>query len=165
MKINNVSLKGVKKFIDHEGYFIKKGNIYFGTKKVGCFEEDYYGGGTSIDIDENYLNQVKEASLRYAKAYPTGIMGIGLDAFTTEQLYKDRIEEAIITELCMMYEIEQDYKKYKKKGYAGIVLGRETKHSVELIWGINSQEDIDKIGKKYIISFAAKDDSAFEINV
>ena len=41
--VNNVQLKAIRFYTDHEGMAVPYGNIYFKNKKVGTFRTDAWG--------------------------------------------------------------------------------------------------------------------------
>ncbi len=54
--INNIKIKGLKTFADHEGCTIAQGNVYLNGRKLGFWTQDSWGGPDRYDFDKSILD-------------------------------------------------------------------------------------------------------------
>lgn len=59
--LNNVVIKNVKWFSDHDGYRIAKGTVYYKGKRLGKWSMDEWGASDHYDFDASILDEEVEA--------------------------------------------------------------------------------------------------------
>lgn len=78
---NNIVIKNVKRFADHEGYAIYRGTVYYKGKRLGKWSMDEWGASDHYDFDKSILDDEVEAYKKSGKVNP-----ILLQAFSTDSL-------------------------------------------------------------------------------
>ena len=166
MKINNVSLKAIKRQLDHEGLeYIYSSNIYLGTKKVGTYKEDYMCGEPTIEVDNKYEEELKDIAKKFFDKYPKGFID-GKYSFSVKDLYSNDLINGLCTELGEMDFYEKQAKKAFKRGYTYYVVSSEKGKKREQSWLIMSKESLEFHKKEHDIYFIAeKDKNSFDFVV
>ena len=169
MKINGVSLKAIKEVKDHDGLlFVSSANIYYGTKKIGTYEEDYYGGDAVITVLDAYKDVLKNVADNYFKAYPYGFLGEKMNTSVgpTMELFKNAPLEGLCCELSDLARHEKIAKKCFKKGYKYYAVGMYKETNIDDYVGIRDDEGLAKFKKKFEIYFLAeKDKNSFDFEI
>lgn len=115
--INGISVKGMKKFLGHEGEPCFQGNLYLNNKKIGFWSQDSWGGCDNFNIDrvcnEHLLNKAV-ISLNPDKAYHGGTAE---NPFVLEYNL-----ERLLGDYISLVQDEKEYKKAVKAGYAGVLM-------------------------------------------
>lgn len=130
MQLKNITLKGVTKFRGHEGEPLHQGNIYLNNKKVGNFSEDSWGGGIIYDFDSKEMkSEVEKIAKSFYEENENGLEMYGRPPIpiTCKEFFKDNEIEGLITELLELWDAEQEYKGYFKKGYPIMFVMKERK--------------------------------------
>lgn len=166
MMINNVSLKAIKRQLDHEGMeYIYSANIYLGTKKVGIYQEDYMCGDPTIEVDDKYEEELKDIAKKFFNKYPKGFLN-GKYSFSVKDLYANDLINGLCTELGEMDFYEKQAKKAFKKGYNYYVVSSEKGKNREQCWFIMSKQALEHHKKEHDIYFIAeKDKNSFDFVV
>lgn len=124
--INGISVKGLKKFLGHEGEPLYQGNLYLNNKKIAFWSQDSHGGPDNFVFDGGYqqekaLNDIIKA-MYPDKAYHGG---------TQEKPFMIEYDlEQLITDYIDLLNDEKLYKKAEKAGYKGIVVATDGYHQV-----------------------------------
>ena len=70
MLFNNIELKAVKNFVDHEGAMCHSGNIYLNKHKAGHFEDDFMCGPMHFEfVSEDIKKELTKAAVDALKKY------------------------------------------------------------------------------------------------
>ena len=102
--INEIQVKGIKDFKDHEGYTIHQGTIYYKGKKLGSWSQDYMYGPDHFDFDESILEgEVKSYAAK--------------SEFVDDELRKVVNLQCLLSDLMALNAIEKSYKRYSRQGY------------------------------------------------
>lgn len=148
--INNLEVKAVKYYPDHEGAMIPYGNLYYKNKKVGGFKYDSWGGPMMYDHTHKTISE-EEVS----KALHGIVEEMGWHKFYDST-------EILIEELIELKEMEREFKKAQKQGRILLVhhqdryqdpfkeLSTILPTSMYTIGEKASKEDIDRITKEII---------------
>lgn len=101
--INNLEVKGVKLYPDHEGAMIPYGNIYFKGKRVASFRTDSWGGPMAYEHTHKTITE-KEVLDAFAEIPEK----LGWDEFYNSI-------EILVGELIELKELESEFKKAQKR--------------------------------------------------
>lgn len=113
--INNIAIKGLKTFKDHEGVDIYQGNIYYKNKNLGHWSQDLWGGPDDFSFDTKILDEEVKRIKNNPSFVDKGIKEYG-------PMYKNILDlSTIIYEIIKMMDDERMLKKAIKSGYEGIV--------------------------------------------
>lgn len=166
MKINSLSMKAIKRQLDHEGMsYIYSASVYLGNKKIGTYAESYMCGSAEIHIEEKYKAEVMDIANKYFDKHPSGFLD-KLYSFKLKELYKDNLIEGILTQLGEMDYYEKQANKAFKKGYKYYVVSKKDKNSMDRNYMVPNDIVLDKHKKENIICFIAeKDANSFDFSV
>ena len=145
--INGITIKGIKKFKGHEGEPLCQGNVYLGSKKIGWWSQDSWGGPDSYYLDDPYRirkleAKVKELNLDKAKTYSRGDGSKYTIEYSLEYLFGDLME---------LKTDEDMFKKAIKNGFGGVLLVTDGYH----IFGWNlSKTEIRFTDENLLIQYA-----------
>lgn len=129
-KINNIELKAVRRFADHEGFMIAQGNVYFKNKKLGFWSQDSWGGPDRFDFDEELLSKEVES--------------YRLHAPMEKEAYRKFADlSCLLCDLLALTDEEKTYKKGVKKGFRTYVSVRDALRSGGY-WSEASADDVLK---------------------
>lgn len=117
--ICGITIKGRKKFLDHESFPCYQGNLYLGKQKIASWSQDFMGGFyDSFNIEKGY----SEEKLRKAVA----VEWKNVKAITPleKALRKEDSPIALETalgDLLLLMDKEKRFKAAVKAGYIGIL--------------------------------------------
>lgn len=166
MKINSLSMKAIKRQLDHEGMsYIYSSNIYLGNKKIGTYGESYMCGSANIYIEKQYEKELLDIANRYFDKYPNGFIQ-NLYSFELKDIYKDNLIEGLLTQLGEMAYYEKQAKNAFKKGFKYYVVSKKDKTSMDKNYMIPNDIVLNKHKNENIICFLAeKDKKSFDFLV
>ena len=110
-------IKGLKTFVGRDGMGAQ-GNIYYGGKKVGWYNNSADGGMADISFDGERERRtqmellLKEATRKYYERFP--LTGQFADLTPDEELFMEDLVNFTMD--------EKEFKKYQKDGYIGIAV-------------------------------------------
>lgn len=129
--INGITLKAVKMFRGHEGEPCYQGNVYVGTKKIGFWSQDSWGGYDRFMFDKPYNERklesiVKNLNKDKVKAHklPNG----------NDFVYEYSLER-LFTDLLVLQDDEKEFKRVIKNGSKAIMIVTDGYHQIS--WGLN----------------------------
>lgn len=101
--INGITIKGLKKFKDHEGAPCYQGTVYVDGMKMGWWSQDFHGGPDIMDFDQSYLNK-------------------DVESYRNSDLVDDEYREyteldSLLCDVVELMATEKLYKKGLKDGY------------------------------------------------
>lgn len=116
--ICGVSIKGLKKFLDHESLPCYQGDLYIGRKKIASWSQDYMGGICDTLRMEDGCSEKK---LR--EALEKGWKNIKVITPSEKQYGKNLpfAIEFVLSDLVILMDQEKRYKAAAKAGYIGIL--------------------------------------------
>lgn len=145
--INGITVKALKTFRGHEGEPCCQGNLYIGTKKIGFWSQDSWGGCDNFMLDRPYSEMILERKVRDLNANKARTV-------TTYDGTKHTIEyglESLMSDLIALLEDEKIYKKAIKDGFKGVILVSDGYH----MFGWKLNDNIAKLPIEQIISLYA----------
>ena len=112
--INNISIKSLKKFKDHEGININQGNVYYKNKKLGFWTQDSWGGPDHFGFN-------------------TDVLDGEFEKYRNSDMVEDRFREyielgSLFASLVDLMEDEKLYKKWAKQGCGTMVAACDGYH-------------------------------------
>ena len=115
-KINNIQIKNLKSFKDHEGAGIYQGDIWYKGKKLGEWSQDSWGGPDNYHFSEAVLNNEVKAYKESdrVKDEDRGIYDLDI----------------LLSELIHLMLDEKEYKKAIKKGYKAYIVAGDGYHKM-----------------------------------
>lgn len=164
-KGNEITVKAVKRILDHEGLqIVDNANIYFNGKKIGYYQENYNCGPSRIEYDEKYKKEIDEIAENFLKIYPNGIDNKKYK-FSLKELYEDNLIELLCIELCKLEDWRKSALKTFKKGYKYFVISRKSDRHYDEKWSIPTDMLLTEHKRDNICVFIAKDEDSFNIYV
>lgn len=132
--INGITLKAVKMFRGHEGEPCYQGNVYIGTKKIGFWSQDSWGGCDSILLDKPYSERklAQKVSALHPESIKTHTRPDG-STFTTEYSL-----DILLGNLLGLQDDEKEFKRVIKNGCCGLMVVTDGYHI--LSWGLYEEE-------------------------
>ena len=129
--INGITLKAVKMFRGHEGEPCYQGNVYIGTKKIGFWSQDSWGGCDNFMFDKPYSKRKLESIVK----------NLNKDKVKTHKLpngndfvYEYSLERLFI-DLLALQDDEKEFKRVIKNGLKAIMIVTDGYHQIS--WGLN----------------------------
>ena len=122
--INGITIKGLKKFLGHEGEPLYQGNVYLGSKKIGWWTQDSHGGSDYCYLDAPYSVRKLENKLRELNRDKE-------ETFSREDgsIYTiDYSLDIMFGDLMALKADEDTFKEAIKKGFAGVLLVTDGYH-------------------------------------
>lgn len=121
--INGISVKGMTKFLGHEGETLFQGNLYLGGKKLGFWSQDAWGGPDRFNLDERYSEKLLNDAIKKLNPHKRECFGSGDRSFALEYDLEIMLGDYIVLSLD-----EKEYKKAVKSGYAGTLVATDGYH-------------------------------------
>jgi hypothetical protein len=132
--INGITLKAVKMFRGHEGEPCYQGNVYIGTKKIGFWSQDSWGGCDNFMFDRPYSERklAKKVSELHPECIETHTRADG-STYTIEYSL-----EILFSDLLRLQDDEKAFKMRIKHGASGLMM--VTDGYTQLSWGLYEEE-------------------------
>lgn len=142
--ICGITIKGRKKFLDHESYPCYQGNLFLGKQKIAFWSQDYMGGVYDrIHIEKGFseerLRNAVASEWKNTKPVTPLEKALGKEClpFTLEMALGD---------LIILMDIEKRYLSAVKAGYIGIL---ETTDGMTIYsWNVSVDSD-GKVFEEY----------------
>lgn len=142
--ICGITIKGVKKFLDHEHLACYQGSLYLGKQKIAFWSQDYMGRVYDrVNMEKGYsekkLRKALERKCKGIKAITPSekAYGMGGGPFTLEMALSD---------LIILMDKEKRYRAAVKAGYAGIL--ETTDGRTIYTWNVPG-DHVDKVFEEY----------------
>lgn len=128
-KINEIQIKNLKTFRDHEGAPCCQGDVWYKGKKLGFWSQDSWGSPDCFAFDEHVLDAEVEK-------YKNSDM--------VEERYKEFTDLAILlNDLLRIMEQEKAYKKCVKKGFKTYVEASDGFHVRGYYTAVTSKKAVE----------------------
>lgn len=132
--INGITMKTFTTYRGHEGESLAQATIYAGTKKLGFWSQDSWGGGDNYDGKEMY-ETIKTASTKFKGGIPKTAKYY--DVLGDADCFMD-----VLLRLC---EDEKEYKRNAKKGYDRLMVITDGYNCIKYgCRGVNTAEEFEK---------------------
>ena len=127
--IHGISVKGMKKFLGHEGEPLYQGNLYLGNKKIGFWSQDAHGG-----VCDNFVFDAPWG-WKMQKKLNEWIVKMNADKAihggTPEKPFVIEYDlEHLLSDYISLSLDEKEYKKAVKAGFSGILIASDGFHCV-----------------------------------
>lgn len=162
-RINNLSLKKVHKFVGQEGNMYQ-GNLYLGSKKIGFWSQDGYGGADWYDLEPNI-------SLEKLKTIVDNLNATKREYFDIQNHETGEVKrmtmpyslDSVMIDLLELNNIEKNYKDFTSDGYDGVLYTHSCYIGYNIPINYSHIEDKSNIGKfiAFILRHKEKDTSQF----
>ena len=146
--INGITIKGLKKFLGHEGEPLYQGNVYLGSKKIGWWTQDSHGGSDYCCLDEPYRIRKLEAKVKELNRDKE-------ETFSRDDGSTYTIDYSLDIMFGDLMELKNDEDIFKaaiKNGFAGVLLVTDGYH----MFGWNLNKEIADLPDEVILTKFAK---------
>lgn len=128
--INGLSVNGLTRFAGHEGETRYQGNLYLGTKKLGFWSQDGWGGPDRYRLEGKYSERLLNEAVKRANPDKAEKFGDSENGFVVEYDL-----DLLLNDFIVLQFDEKEFKKAVKAGYGGIVIATDGYHVT--IWKIS----------------------------
>ena len=147
--INGISVKALKTFKGHEGEPCCQGNLYVGTKKIGFWSQDSWGGCDNFMLDRPYSELMLDRKVKELNADKA-------ETVTRYDGTKATVEytlERLMSDLMALIQDEKIYKAAIKDGFKGVLLVSDGYH----LFGWQLNESAMKVSTDVLLKHYADD--------
>lgn len=123
--MNGISIKGLQKFLGHEGEPLFQGTLYLNGKKLGFWSQDSHGGADNFMFEGGWKQELAVDNAVKAMYPEKAIHGKARDGRDYVIEYG---LEFLLTDLLELMDDEKAFKKAVKSGYAGIMVATDGVH-------------------------------------
>lgn len=127
--INGISVRKLTHFLGHEGEDLYQGTLYLGSKKLGFWSQDSWGGPDRVNLDDKYSARLLNAAitaLNPDKAIHGSAHGKGYTVpYDLELLLNDYLA---------LTQDEKAFQQALRTGYTGVMIASDGYH--QAIWSL-----------------------------